>query len=421
MIGSTRGFPRSLWLDRPGAPAEVDVAVVGGGIVGLSTAWWLARLAPAGFRLLVLEADHLAARASGRNAGFLLTGTPEPFTELAAEIGREAALGMWHRSRENRELVRAELLDGGRVDADFLPEGSWLASLASNPGQEAALEESCTVLREEGFDDLEWRSAAEVQKASGSERLGGAIFQARDGGLDPVRLCRGLAADCADASPGFELHTGARVHALGPAVDGRVLLSTTAGEVHADQVLVAVNARAGELLPHLASEVRPVRGQMLATEAGERPLTGVWYINDGHEYLRQLADGRVVLGGARQTAAAEEVGHVESPTAGVQGALETFLANAFPHLAGRRVTQRWAGTMAFTPDGLPRLGEVPGVSGARYAVGFNGHGMSLGFVTGRHLARQLLGEAVGELLPPSSSAANTASDSSADAPAPAAG
>ncbi len=398
VIGSTRDFPRSLWLDRPGTPREVETAIVGGGVVGLSTAWWLKHLADE-HRVLVLEAENLAARASGRNAGFLLTGTPQPFTALAGEIGRDAALALWHRSRENRELVRGELLDPGRVDADFLPEGSWLAALADSEdsdleGQEEALEASCAELRGEGFDDLQWRTAAEVREASGSRRLGGAIHQPRDGGLDPVRLCWGLAED-----GGFEVRTGARVHAIEPAADGRVLLSAAGGPVLAGRVLVAVNALAGELLPHLAPEVTPVRGQMFATEPGERPLTGVWYINDGHEYLRQLADGTVVLGGARQIAAGEEKGHVEAPTAKVQGALHTFLADVFPHLDGRAILHRWAGTMAFTADGLPRFGDVPDVPGASYAVGFNGHGMSLGFATGRHLARRFLGEEVGEFLP----------------------
>ena len=79
--------------------------------------------------------------------------------------------------------------------------------------------------------------------------------------------------------------------------------------------------------------------------------------------------------------------------------MERFLADAFPHLAGRPVVRRWAGIMAFTADGLPAIGSVPDVPGALYAAGFNGHGMSLGFITGRHLARRALGEAAGDLFP----------------------
>jgi len=395
VLATPQALPRSFWQTRRAAAAEADAVVVGGGIVGLSAAWWLVRLAPPGHRVVLLEAAGLAGRASGRNAGFLLTGTPDPFRELAATMGRERALALWHLSRENRELVRGELLDGGRVDADFLPEGSWLAALADGADgrrQEEALAASCEELRAEGFD-CEWRDAAAVRAASGSRRLGGAVFQPRDGGLDPVRLCRGLAA-----SGGFAVRTGSPVDALEPAGD-RVRVVAEGGDVVAPRVVVALNAAAPVLLPHLAPRVRPVRAQMLATAAGERPLAGVWYINDGHEYIRQLADGTVVLGGARQQAADQEVGHLEAPTATVQGALETFLAGAFPHLAGRPVVRRWAGIMAFTADGLPAIGEVPDVPGALYAAGFNGHGMSLGFITGRHLARRALGETAGELFP----------------------
>jgi glycine/D-amino acid oxidase-like deaminating enzyme len=377
----------SLWL--ASAPSEeVEVAVVGGGIVGLSTAYWLGK---AGKRAVVLEAGGLACRASGRNAGFLMTGTPLPYVQLARSLGEAAARCLWETSRENRELLRRELLDPGRVDCDFRPEGSWIAALAGT-AQEDDLEASAERLSALGFD-LEWRRAEEVRRASGSDRLGGAIFQARDGGLQPVRLCRGMAR-----VSGAEVRTGFAVRALEPAGE-RVRLVAEAGELVAERVVVATNAYSGALLPQLAGEIRPVRGQMLATAPGARDLDGVWYINEGYEYVRQLGDGTVVLGGGRAAACEAEVGTAETPTATVQGSLERFLAEAFPRFAGRPIRQRWAGIMGFTDDGLPRIGEVPELPGVLYAAGFNGHGMSLGFATGRYLARRVMGETVEPLFP----------------------
>ncbi len=377
----------SLWL-ASAPPEEVDVAVVGGGIVGLSTAYWLQQ---AGRRVVVLEAGGVACRASGRNAGFLITGTPEPYAELVEAIGAAAALRLWELSRDNRELVRGELLDNGRIDCDFRPEGSWIAALAGT-AQEAGLEASAAALAALGFD-LDWRPAAEVRRASGSERLGGAIFQGRDGGLQPVRLCRGIAR-----LSGADVRTGFAVRELAPAGE-RVRLTAEAGEVIAERAVFALNAYAPALLPHLDGAVRAVRGQILATAPGPRDLPGVWYINDGYEYIRQLGDGAVVVGGCRWAAREVEVGTAEAPTATVQGALESFLADAFPRFAGRPVAQRWAGTMGFTADGLPSIGEVPGLPAALYAAGFNGHGMSLGFATGRYLAQRLLGETTEPLFP----------------------
>lgn len=387
MYWSLDESPPSFWLARPSAPEELDVVVVGAGFVGLSTAWWLAKL---GRRPVVLEAGAVAGKASGRNAGFLLTGSAEPLAKLARHAGKDRALAFWQRSRENRELLRRELLDppagAARIDADFLPEGSWIASLRGT-GQHEALEESVEILRAEGFE-LEWRDAAAVREASGSEGLEGAIFQGRDGGLDPARLCRGLAR-----TGGFEVRTGVRVQGFEEAADGRVHLFTDAGEILARRAVLAVNAYAPSLLPELSVEVRPVRGQALATEPGGRVLEGVWYVNDGYDYIRQLTDGTVILGGRRQVAEAQEVGYLESPTATVQGALEDLLAGTFPQLGERSVRHRWAGTMGFTSDGFPVVGRVEHAPAVLYAVGFSGHGMSLGFATGRHLARRVQAEA----------------------------
>ncbi len=382
----------SFWLSRGGRPEEVETVVVGAGIVGLSTAYWLTR---SGRRPLVLDADGIASHASGRNAGYLMTGTAEPYTWLVGAIGEAAAFRLWELSSENRELLRGELLDAGKIDCEFTPEGGWIAAMADDPAQERALRESGELLAARGFQ-IEWREAAEVRRASGSGHLGGALFLPRDGGLDPARLCRGIARLVAGA--GGEVRTGVRVRRLEPE-GGRVRIVTDGGHLLAGRVVLALNAYAPALLPHLCGEIRPVRGQIFATAPGARDLTGVWYVNDGYEYLRQLPDGTLILGGCRRVARETEVGYEETPTAQVQGALEGFLRDAFPRFADRPIRHRWAGIMAFTPDGLPRTGEVPGIPEAIYAAGFNGHGMSLGFATGKWLAERVTGEGTGSLFP----------------------
>jgi len=365
--------------------------VVGGGIVGLSAAWWLAREGGAGKRVVLLEAEELAGRASGRNAGFLITGTAQPLARLVAEGDGPSARAWWHRSRENRELLRREVLDPGRVECGFVAEGSWTVALPGS-GQEEELAASRDLLAGEGFD-VEWRDAGQVREAAGGH-LGGGLFQPRDGGLDPVLLCRGLAAD-----GGFEVRCGCRVRRLEPAPDGRVRVIAAGGEWLAPRAVVATNGYAPELLPHLAPQIVPVRAQMLATGPGERRLRGVWYLDAGDRYLRQLADGTVLLGGGRRRAEAAEVGYLEAPTGRVQGDLDAFLRATFPRLADQPVRLRWAGTMALTRDGVPRLGEAPGLPGVWFAAGLNGHGMSIGFLTGRWLARRALGLPVEPLFP----------------------
>jgi len=379
----------SLWLARSEPATEADVVVIGAGFVGLACAYWLRR---AGREPLILEATAVAQRASGRNGGFLLTGTAEPFPVLSRRIGRAAALGLWHRSLENRELLRRELLDPGLVECDFVPEGSWIAALAQ-PLQVEELQDTVAVLRDEGFE-LEWRDQSAVCASGGSRRMGGAIYQAGDGGLDPVRLCSGL-ADLADVRVRF----GVRVVDLETAGD-RVRVRWEEGEVVAPIVIVAVNAYTQTLLPSVRG-IHPVRGQILSAKRGERILEGIWFVDRGQGYVRQLADGTVVAGGQRKVAEETEVGFQELPTATVQGAIEDMLRELFPRLANRPVHRRWAGTMAFTSDGLPRMEPLPHLPGAWLLAGFNGHGISLGFGAARHTVRCALKRTVQPYLPAS--------------------
>lgn len=378
----------SLWLQRRRVRHVAPVAVVGGGLVGLSTAYWLSRF---GTRSLVLEAGSVAFGASGRNAGFLLTGSAEPYLRLAKEVGEERALAFWRRSAENRELLRTELLDDRKIRCEFLPEGSWIAAL-DEPAQVKELKESAEALEKAGHE-LRWVEGYPLRRASGSRHLGGAIFQERDAGLDPVQLCQGLVQ-----AGGLEVEGGCRVLGF-EAEKGKVRLRCLGGDILAERVVVAANAFAPKLLPHLEGRVRPVRGQMLATAPGDRPLEGVWYLDDGFQYLRQLRDGEVLLGGCRQVAEDEEVGFDLEPTSKVQDALEAFLSRTFPHLAGRPIRHRWAGTMAFTADSFPEIGRHPTLNNVLYAAGLTGHGLSLSFVLGRHLARMAQGEELEPFLP----------------------
>jgi glycine/D-amino acid oxidase-like deaminating enzyme len=376
----------------------VEVAVLGGGFVGVSAAYWLRRM---GHEPILLEAGHLAGRASGRNAGMLLTGSPEPFQRMAERIGEEAARAFWELSRENRELLRSEVLDDGapsRVECELQAEGSWLAVFGEDTAELEALKTSGDRLAALGFD-VEWHEGEPVRRASGSPRVQAALYQPRDVGLDPVCLCRALARQ-----ERIRVRTGAWVHRIEtrePLSGPRYRIIADGGSVLADRIVIALNPYAPALLPWLARELRPVRGQMISTDPGDPVMTGIWYLNHGFEYVRQTADGSVLAGGGRRASRRAQIGYLEYPSAGVQGSLEEFLVDHYPALVDRPIARRWAGVMAFTDDGLPLAGEAPDLPGVVYAAGFNGHGMSLGFATGRWLARRVLGETGAPLLPPS--------------------
>jgi glycine/D-amino acid oxidase-like deaminating enzyme len=140
--------------------------------------------------------------------------------------------------------------------------------------------------------------------------------------------------------------------------------------VRAGTIVLCTNAYTAHLT---LSRVRPVRGQMLATGPAAPVFSRPAYANRGYRYWRQTGDGRVLVGGWRDTAADEEVGEEERTTDTIQKQLAAFLRERGITAA---VTHRWAGTMGFSHDALPYVGRIS--SDTFVCGGFTGHGMAFG-------------------------------------------
>jgi gamma-glutamylputrescine oxidase len=114
--------------------------------------------------------------------------------------------------------------------------------------------------------------------------------------------------------------------------------------------------------------------------------------NEGYQYWRQLGDGRLVVGGWRNTSFAAEATIDETPTEEVQQHLDAFVHETLG-LAGVRVVARWAGIMAYTPDGLPLVGRLPGTERCYMAGGYTGHGNASALEAARILSELVCGRA----------------------------
>ena len=357
---------------------HADVAIVGGGIIGAATAYGVRQLAPDA-RVVLLEADRVASGASGRNAGFLLLGTHSDYASAVEAYGRDRARRIWQFTQENFYHV-VEDLDDGVIGL----ETAGSVTAAGDADEADRLRRSHRLLAEDGVE-TQLLDADATEARTGVRGMWGALLVLEGGEVDPVRLVRQLVARSR-----ARVYEGVRVSGVRNA-GGAVELATDAGTLTADRVLLAPGPRLPQLVPELASRVRPVRAQMLATAPLAPCLPIPVYSHGGFFYLRQLADGRVYLGGARHLHERAEVGFADATTAALQADLEAYLRR---HVVGAQeatVERRWSGTMGFSPDGLPTLGAVPGVEGAHYATGFTGHGMGYGVRFGLLAARRLLG------------------------------
>jgi glycine/D-amino acid oxidase-like deaminating enzyme len=339
---------------------RVDVAVVGAGVTGCSAA---RRLAEGGLRVRVHDARGIAEGASGRNGGFALGGGAARYDVARETYGPERAGSYWTWTRH--ALDRLAELAGDALSRT----GSY--RLAADEEEREGIRLEYEALREDGFE-VEWLDDVPGGAAG---RFRGAILHPHDGSIQPARFVRRLAALAAAA--GAEIREHDRVEDV-DALD-------------ADRVLVATDGYGHGLVPELADLIWPTRGQVIASEPLDRVLYDrPHYARQGFDYWQQLPDGRILLGGFRDTSILDELTDVEETTPAIQASLESFLHELVG--APVQVTHRWAGIFGLTQDMLPLVGPVPGHDGRVWvAGGYSGHGNVLGFACGELVADAMLG------------------------------
>ncbi|CAN5395457.1 FAD-dependent oxidoreductase [soil metagenome] len=347
-----------IWDDHP-APrlprllgdVAADVCVVGLGGAGLAAVGEAIRR---GATVVGIDAAAVGAGAAGRNGGFLLAGLPRFHHRAAAEIGRERAAALYRLTIAEIGRIRQETPEAVR------PVGS--VRLASSPEEEEDCDRQFAAMAADGLP---------VRQYAGPGGRG--LEFPTDGSLQPLRRCRALAVQAVDG--------GARLFERSPATAiAGDLVTTPGGRIRCDRVVVAVDGGLESVLPELAGRVRTARAQMLATApvpgvVAVRPVYARW----GYDYWQQLPDGSVAIGGFRDRGGEAEWTAAAEPTRPVQEEIERFLRSMLRVTAP--VTHRWAGAIAFTPDGMPVLGEVrPGVLAAG---AYSGTGNVLGAICGR--------------------------------------
>lgn len=368
------GVTRSVWQSRSVDRRSTDVCIVGAGILGASAAWWIGRLRP-DLQVLLVDARWPAYGASGRNAGFLLQGAVTDYVSDIALYGLDRARRLRAFTHDNRDQLLAEIPS---ESFGFAPSGSLV--VAGDAQEEERLRESAALMERDGFP-AESLSSRQVNDRLGSRGYLSGLLQSSGGMLNPAQLVSQLVA-----------RSGAQVKSRSPVLHldrGRV--EGAEFQIESERVIACAGPWLPELLPEAGGWVRPVRAQMMALQPKARlPLDLPIYTHEGYYYLRPDPSGRILVGGARHLHADEEVGFRDDTTEGLQADLLEYAHTYFPGLVGAEPVARWAGTMGFSPDGLPVVGSGP--DGILVATGFTGHGMAYGFRAGRLLANLAIGK-----------------------------
>ena len=362
-----------------------DIAVIGGGLVGVATAYYLKKLGCD--RVVILEKEFIGYGASGRNAGFILSGLAEPYSRLVVGMGAQSAKEITRATLENHRLIASAVTEKG-IDCGYRKCGSY--HLAVGEVEKRELEESVNLMLVDGFE-VEYRSSVADSAGKSLGKYAGGFFNSADGKIDPFAFVRGL-SDGLDAVEGFEVRRILKR-------DGLVEIYGKHESVSAEMAVIAVNGYSPLLDSYFEELVFPVRGQMLAV----LPVGGVnlgdstFYANFGYDYFRQVDDEAIIMGGLRDRFVADEVGYDDITSPALQSALEDYIKK---NLGYKRfeVEARWGGLMGFTMDGLPLVGSLPHNSSVLAAVAFNGHGFGLGMAVARDLAAAIARNESSDLL-----------------------
>ena len=362
-------------------PKQSDVVIIGGGITGLSTAYWLQQT---GIQFAVIDKNFIGCGASSRNAGLLLSGTAEHFARLVAAVGLIEAKTLWDFSIKNNRLLE-DLIRAHKIDCDFQKEGS--LSIASSEAEANEIRESVKLLQESGYGNkwLDRKELSKLFKFNLPKNFLGARFNKNDAKLNPAKLLFGLGEHILREKG--KLHPKVTVNAI-IETENDVVVETSRGDIRCHMVVLATNGYAVLVHPYFHEKIEPVRGQVIATEPAQKRIPPMAMLtNFGYEYWQQTPEGRMIVGGMRWSAEDADMGKLEEiPDPVVRRNLQNFLDSTFTNLHPLTLTHNWAGIMGFSMDGFPIIGKLPGRNTLLTAGGYTGHGMSFGFLSGKILA-----------------------------------
>lgn len=354
---------------------RVDVVIVGGGIMGLSTALHASRL---GLSVQVLEAGEIGQGASGLNGGQVIPGLKYDPEWLLEHFDPERGEALVNFAASTADAV-FELIRDEKLAVPFVRNG-WIQAAHTEVALKAAANRD-RQWRARGAD-VKLLSQAEIAAMTGAQGYLGGWLDRRAGVIDPLAYTSELARIAAAAGAGIAERQ--KVVRLANAA-GVWRISTENGlELQAKAVVLATNAYTDGLIPGLAETIVPLHSFQIAT-APLPPNLAATILPEGQAvsdsrrilvYYRKSADGRLVLGGR---------GRMALPTSPNDWAhLKRALLRLYPALSGVAIEKRWFGRVAMTPDHLPHIHEPE--QGLLAVVGCQGRGVGLMTALGERIA-----------------------------------
>jgi len=387
-------LPPSLYAETARPPVDtppldgdktVSVAVIGGGITGLSAAL---HLAESGTDVTVLEAHEPGWGASGRNGGQVNPGLKPDPDEVERDFGPDLGARMvdmsWNAPATTFDLIRRH-----QIQCDASQTGTIRAAFQQN---NVADIESAYRQGAARNMPVELLGADRMQTETGTTRYLTAVLDKRGGHLNPLGYSRGLAQAAIQA--------GATIHGATPATKvwrdgGKWHAQTPTGTVHADRIVLGTNGYTDNIWPQLRKTIVPVFSAVVASEPLSAEMardifpirSALYELGKVTTYYRLDRQNRVLMGGRSR----------QSPVSGPNDLmfLRSYAERLWPQLKGIAWTHGWNGQLAITLDHYPHIHEpAPGVT---VCLGYNGRGVAMATAMGPQLTKRILGGSTADI------------------------
>jgi gamma-glutamylputrescine oxidase len=362
---------------RPPLGAEVDaeVCVIGGGLAGLTVACELART---GWSVVLLEAERIAAHASGRNTGFVLPGFAASADSIVARVGFDQAKDLWTLAESGLEYVRNVIRQEKMPGVD-LQEG-WLHVSKTDNGDE--LTRLAALVGDFGGEIEGWPTER-VRAVLRTERYFHAIHYPRAICIHPLNYALGLAAAAEKA--GVRIYENTPAVSLDPA-GVRKRVATPHGRLRANYIVLCGNLQIAGLMPQIAETLVPITTYVvtthkLGTGLGEAVRYG-GAISDSDladSHYRIVDDDRLMWSGRATSWPADPRRYAP--------ALRADIRKTYPQLGNVALDHAWSGTIGIPLHRMPQIGELG--PGLWLASGFGGHGLNTTAMAGNLIARAI--------------------------------
>ncbi|TWG99853.1 gamma-glutamylputrescine oxidase [Ochrobactrum sp. J50] len=389
LFGVTMTYPVTYYsrtkaddVARPMLEREItaDIAVIGGGLAGLSAALQMSR---AGKKVVVLEAESIGFGASGRNGGFVSPGFATGGDAIAARAGRDVAKTLHKMSIEGVEFVRQNIT-ALKIEEARLSPG--IMSVRRYDDGDSLKHYADELYRDYDYK-LDFHTTAETRNILNSRRYFQSVTDPNAFHIHPLNYLRALGREIERL--GGRIFEHSRVVQLLDHGDGK-LVKTAEGQVKAGAVLITTGGYTDGLVGQIKRAYLPIATYvMVSEEAPEliasaiRTTSAIGDNRRAGDYYRVIDGGRRLLWGGRITTRAAD-------TPGVVRELRNEMVGTYPQLASLKTELAWSGLMSYARHLMPQIGQLDRATW--YCTAFGGHGLNTTAIGGKVVAEAICGQ-----------------------------